>query len=296
VPIAAIDLTTNQILAAILVDGPVVGLASHPTNGRLYAATGSTNLDPKLCAIDTRSNTIVATAQLERAGTNGLAVHPVGGRVYVSQDQKLLVFDAATLAPLATITLPYGTRLSRPVLDRTGARLYLLNADFDAAQLLVVDTATNALSATLPLPARQVFNLALSPDDRTLYVLTAGESRVMAIDTTTRAIVGDTLVGASSATDPSHGIAGIAVHPNGSRLYVVNDVGTMSVLDTTTHRVVATLLTQTATRGIAISADGSRLYGANSATNTFSVVDTNTNTITALVQADKSPLLVALVP
>ncbi|MFD4620355.1 YncE family protein, partial [Streptomyces sp. NPDC058475] len=57
--------------------------------------------------------------------------------------------------------------------------------------------------------------------------------------------------------------------------YVTNDSsGTVSVIDTATNTVTATIPVGTAPQGVALTPDGTRVYVTNSGSDTVSVIDT----------------------
>ena len=84
---------------------------------------------------------------------------------------------------------------------------------------------------------------------------------------------------------------GVAVTPDGKKVYVANNEdNTTSVIDTTTNTVTATVPVGTYPSGVAVGPDGTKVYVASSAymenltySSTVSVIDTATNTVTATV-------------
>jgi YVTN family beta-propeller protein len=81
-----------------------------------------------------------------------------------------------------------------------------------------------------------------------------------------------------------------AITPDGTRAYVANFNNTVSVIDTSTNMVVATITIPVGSYplGVAITADGTRAYVANSS-GTVSVIATATNTVIATVQLSSFP-------
>jgi YVTN family beta-propeller protein len=63
---------------------------------------------------------------------------------------------------------------------------------------------------------------------------------------------------------------------------------TVSVINTATNTVVATVSVGTNPFGVAMTPDGSRVYVTNEGSNTVSVIDTATNTVTATVPVGDS--------
>ena len=80
--------------------------------------------------------------------------------------------------------------------------------------------------------------------------------------------------------------------PDGSKVYVTNSVsinGAVSVIDTATNTVSATIPVGNVPVGVAVSPDGSKVYVANSASNTVSVINTATNTVSATIPVGSEP-------
>jgi YVTN family beta-propeller protein len=74
---------------------------------------------------------------------------------------------------------------------------------------------------------------------------------------------------------------GVAVTPDGSSVYVSNEGGaTVSVIDTTTNTVIATITVGDSPFGVAVTPDGTRVYVANATGDSVSVITTATNTVT----------------
>jgi YVTN family beta-propeller protein len=85
---------------------------------------------------------------------------------------------------------------------------------------------------------------------------------------------------------------GVAVSPNGSKVYVGNqNSNDVSVIDTATNTVVATIPVGSFPAGIAVTPDGSKVYVANNVgSNTVSVIDTATNTVSATIPVGSNPI------
>src|ERR1700741_3777566 len=71
----------------------------------------------------------------------------------------------------------------------------------------------------------------------------------------------------------------------------------VTVIDTTTNKVVTTIDVGVAPAGVAVTPDGSKGYGANEAVNgTVSFIDTATNAVSATVAVGSNPIGVAVKP
>jgi YVTN family beta-propeller protein len=90
------------------------------------------------------------------------------------------------------------------------------------------------------------------------------------------------------------GLLGMALWamPTGAApLAYVTDLrsNTVSVIDTATNTVVATVPVGESPRDVGITPDGTHAYVANGFSNTVSVIDTATNTVVATVPVDSAP-------
>lgn len=137
----------------------------------------------------------------------------------------------------------------------------------------MIDTATNSVTTRITGVDTGTI-LGISPDGNRLYVGTAGASggALTIIDTN------DTT--ATVATIPiglSYSLPTIALSPDGSRAYIRTGYSQLSVLNTTTNTVTATISNALATSNLTVSPDGTRLYAA--ANNQVVVINTTNNTV-----------------
>jgi YVTN family beta-propeller protein len=100
---------------------------------------------------------------------------------------------------------------------------------------------------------------------------------------------------------------GVAITPNGRFAYVtntgavcdlcfVNQPSSVSVIDTATYSVVATVPVGQYPAAVAIAPNGAFAYVANFNSNSVSVIDTTTNTVTATVPVGTGPWGIAVTP
>src|SRR5262245_26898215 len=72
--------------------------------------------------------------------------------------------------------------------------------------------------------------------------------------------------------------------------YITNQISnTVSVIDTATDTVIATIPVGPSPFGVAVSPDGSKVYVANTSSNTVSVIDTATNAVSATITVGLPP-------
>jgi YVTN family beta-propeller protein len=98
--------------------------------------------------------------------------------------------------------------------------------------------------------------------------------------------------GAASVATIDVGLApfGVAVTPDGSKVYVANLSNTVSVISTATNVVSATISVGDGPVGVAFTPDGSRAYVANQFDHTVAVIATASNTVVATIKAGTSPI------
>jgi serine/threonine-protein kinase len=89
----------------------------------------------------------------------------------------------------------------------------------------------------------------------------------------------------------------VAVSPDGRHAYVTNNnSGSVSVIDTDSDSVTATVTVGTAPSGIAVAPDGRHAYATNQASGSVSVIDTDSNTVTATIPVGQGPGDIAVSP
>ncbi|MFZ1089787.1 MAG: autotransporter-associated beta strand repeat-containing protein, partial [Xanthobacteraceae bacterium] len=125
-----------------------------------------------------------------------------------------------------------------------------------------------------------------------VYVPNFFDNNVSVIDTPTNADTG-------SAIPVGSVPAAAAVRGDGSLVYVTNygsSSGSVSVINTATNTVVATVNVGSFPVGVAITGDGTRVYVANSGSNDVSVINTATNTVVATVNVGPLPQGIVISP
>lgn len=91
---------------------------------------------------------------------------------------------------------------------------------------------------------------------------------------------------------------GVAVDPDGSKVYIVSQSSGVSVIDTATNTVIATIPITSRPSGVAVSPDGTNVYVTRSSANQVLVIDAASNppVITATISVGSDPQGIAVTP
>ena len=203
----------------------------------------------------------------------------------------------------------------------------------DAGAVVILDPQERKTVAAIPV-GDEPEGVALSPDERFLYVAVEGENKVAVIDVAgrrviarvpvgqrprsiafspdgSRAYVTDELQGAVTEMDgrthqvlrtfalpgPGAKPMGVAVSPDGAKVYVTTGRGgTVVAIDAASGTVGAPLGVGQRPWGVAVSSDGRRLFTANGPSNDMTIVDTTTMRVVGKVLPGQRPWGVAAAP
>jgi YVTN family beta-propeller protein len=190
------------------------------------------------------------------------------------------VIDTATNTVIRTITV--GPRPRTVSVSPT--QVFIANqgepSPSDTGSVSVISIATNTVTATIPVEA--AFGIA-SFGDR-LYV-SGFTNAVSVISLASNSVIATIPIPGGI---PSAGVGaeplGVVVAPSGARVYTSNFIDkSVSVIDTASLSIVATVRLTDQPQAIAIDPSGSRVYTAN--LNSVSVIDTATNSLVMHIPA-----------
>jgi len=181
-------------------------------------------------------------------------------------------------------------------LNHDGSKLYgACHLDCDQPNILVIDTQTEEITATIPLGfGGYICGIAVTPDGSRVYVPVAriacgqtldSPSRVEVIDTATNAIIKTILTGGGA-----YGPTDLVITPDGSWVYVSHHGDNkIHIISTVTNTIVGSVSVAGQPVGIAVTPDGSRVYTAPRLLRSISVIDTSTNSVIATVPISIGP-------
>ena len=300
--VSVIDTATNQIAATI--DFPPgstpIAAAITPDSRKVYVtsqdAFSTCGANSAVFVIDTASNTVGAGPVAVECEPTAIAITPDGKLAYVASQlsDTISVIDTATDAVSATIKLPNGEGIADVAISPDGQRVYA--TVLAGSSVLVIDTSSNTVLDTQIDVGFSPAGISISPDGNLVYVTDASSSGgVAVIDAATGTVV---------ATIPvdNHPSA-VAFAPDGMLAYVtqagINTEGefTVSTIDTASSAVVGNPIeVGSFPTSIAITADGMQAYVGNERSNTVSVIETTSNSVTVTLSGMSSPRGIAARP
>jgi YVTN family beta-propeller protein len=202
----------------------------------------------------------------------GISVTPDGDQVLVTQrDGNALVFINTSDFSDPAYTLPVGNSPRGVAVEPHGRYAYVANFDDDTvSQISITGRSITDTIDVGDAPSGVAARYDAENETPVVYVTNYNDGTV-------------TVIGADSQTtviDVDDGPIGVAVTPDGSRVYVANsDDDTVSIIDTQTETVIDTLNVGDAPWGVAVGAQGDYVYVTNNFSDTVTVIQTSNNTI-----------------
>jgi YVTN family beta-propeller protein len=214
--VAVIDTATNIVTTIPVTPFPFEGggdaVAVSSDSQRVYFV-----FHGQLLVIDTATNTVISNLgglfDSDVAVTPELAVTPDGSKLYVTSSRcgggggcPISVIDTATNTLIADLlfgcffsdNLCYMPKAVAATPD--GRKVYtavFCGIDCSPDVVLVIDTATNTVTATIPVRGSKPEGVAVTPDGSKVYVANNGSDTVSVIDTATNAVIATIPVGSS---------------------------------------------------------------------------------------------------
>jgi len=316
--VSVIDTARNIVTATVDVGSGPEGVAVTPDRKKVYVVNSGNffgSLPGTVSVIDTATNKVIDTVNVGYYPT-GIAVNPNGKKVYVASQGNVSVIDTTTNSITAKVNV--GTNLWGIAVTPDGTKVYLTSSVWDNHTVSVIDTETNKVIDTVNV-GQGPNGVAVNQDGTKVYVANSADGTVSVINTATNIVSNTVNVGNSQNSGKVDSLYGIAVGVDGKKVYVTKNfrfsantaytakseqddippvVGlvapeslkTVSIIDTATNTVIATVEVGTHPRGISVTPDGEKVYVVNYGDGTVSVIDTKTNNVTATVAVGNSPI------
>src|SRR5262245_56982042 len=198
-----------------------------------------------------------------------------------------LLLGLLTLAALVAPQLPASAARLQTSAGAGAPQAYVGN--FNDNTISVLDTASNRVLTTIPVPAGP-HGLVATPDGRFVYVSSDGASTVSVIDTATDSVV--------SAVEVGQMPHGLAITPDGRRVLVaVFGTNRLLAIDTADNRPAGETAVASP-HNIAVSPDGRTAYVAaqQSGATALAIVDLASMTQVGSVPLEKTPRALSFSP
>jgi len=309
--VSVVDLSTNTVVATVpqavaatstaaatagIGLGPL-GVAINPAGTRVYVANYGDSTDLKtpgtVAVIDADQtsatlNKVIATITVG-VRPEIIAFNPSGTLAYVTNSVGNTVSVIDTTANKETTKLAVGGVPIGVAFTPDGKKAYVTLAD--KSRVAVIDAIANTVSSTtIPLSYSNPIGIAINSAGTFAYVADFGLAEASPAQAGAVSVIDLSKNAEVAAIPVGLGPTGIALSPDGSRVYVANYVGgTVSVVDATTNKMIAQTLSGVGSLGISVDSNGTFAYVNNSGSNSVTVLDLATNVASGAISVGSSP-------
>ena len=158
----------------------------------------------------------------------------------------------------------------------SGTYAYVTN--FNPSNVVIIDTATNTVTNSIPSGLNGPNGVAFSPSGTYAYVVNYGSTNVAIINTATNTVTNSIISGFST---PS----GVSFSPSGTYAYVTNPgTNNVVIINTATNTVTGSITSGFSNpTGVSFSPSGTYAYVTNGNSNNTVVINTATNSVTGSI-------------
>ncbi|BAE86319.1 cytochrome D1 domain-containing protein [Desulfitobacterium hafniense] len=290
--LSRINASTNKLIDTIKIDGSAHNVQVSP-DGKIIGATIAASMEGKSSHGSMNINDLAAFYDAQTGKLiNQVEVGEHPAHIVFTNDGKyalvtnngsnsVSVIDITTFKVKGTIPTgkgPHGFRISK-----NNKYAYIANMGQDTVSVL--DIANMKETKKIKVGKTPV-TTAISNDGKTLLVtINAGDSLAVV----------DVESGNVQKIPVGDGPAQVYLQGNDKFAFVANQgteekpSNTVSKIDLSTKKVVATIETGKGSHGVVISSDDKHVYVTNMFENTVSVIDNDQNKVIATVNVDKTP-------
>lgn len=228
------------ILDALALEEPAaeIEVGDHPahvvTDQEGHQAFVTNAGDDTLSVVDLNAGVVVAT--IPTGGyPHGLRLSPDGQRLLVAnvEDGSVSLIDVQTLAEVSRIAV--GAAPVQVVFLPDGSRAYVTLRDEDA--VAVIDMVSLKVTGRIPVGDGPI-QLYATPDGTRIFVANQGTDAAPSDQVSVIAVASGSVIDTVTAGMGAHGVS---ISTDGAMAFVTNVIdGSLSVIDTVTHEVLAT--------------------------------------------------------
>lgn len=282
--LVVINLSSNRIVDTVSLGGEVYDVAYDAANGQVYASHGT--WDDSVSVINATSDQITGTIRVS-PGPAGITLDPARARAYVIGTNVSIV---STVTDTVTGWINAGAYPSYAALDGSNGYLFVTNTNSNSVS--IIDTATDSVVST-PQVGSTPGNIVYDPANGDIYVVDDNPNSANAAGSVT------VLNGSSGAlvTTIQVGVCpwGAAYDSSTNDVFVTDttctSAGSLSVIDSTTNTVSATVALGWDTYPYAIAYDGVNglLYTANYFATNLSIINGSTQRVIGTIGSGALP-------
>jgi YVTN family beta-propeller protein len=197
--------------------------------------------------------------------THGVALNPDGKTGYISDGagNAIVVFDRKSLAVQATV--PAGTNPDGITFEPTTNTVWAFNGH--SKNVSVLDTRTNTIVATTPLPGKPEFPHA--DGHGSVFANIEDQNSIVKVDAKSHQIL------ATWKLEGCDSPSGLAIDRTAHRLFSVCDGGKMAIVDDSTGKVLGLASIGDGPDAAAFDPKHKLAFSSNGQSGTLSVVDTS---------------------
>jgi YVTN family beta-propeller protein len=287
----------HSLFAATYTAMAIVLGGAPSTESRAQTAYIPNNSSNTVSVIDTYATPNIVTATiLVGNGPLGVAVALDGSKVYIGNqnDNTVSVIETTTNMVIGS-PINVGVSPSELAVAPDGSKVYVSNANYNVNPGICAPNTVSVIHTIITPPDATPLNgvtsisgvgsggrgLAITPDGSTVFVVSGWPCyAVYVIDTASQSVINTIPL---TQGDPVLA----AISPDGSKVFVSNDNGVVSVIGithptptTTSYTVEPTPIALLSTWGLAVTPDGKWLYAG--AGNNVDVINTATNAYTTI--------------
>ncbi|MBV8211771.1 MAG: beta-propeller fold lactonase family protein [Verrucomicrobia bacterium] len=278
-------LPVNKIITTVSVGlAGTAGLAITPDSNTLYDGdVGFSAIIP--INVSNPQNPVIgnAIATGSGGGITNLVITPSGATLYAveSINPPWVLGSVAVFKNASSPNVAYsetiqglGEEPGGIAVNPTGTQLYI--TDFGSASVNVIKTKKNRLVPYQLQAGNGPTGVAFTPNGKYAYIANFDDNTVVVINTATQLLVGAPIKVGSNPQS-------VVMAPNGKNVYITNQDGTVSVINTATKKVTATINTNSGNNhaypGSAITPNGNYFYVVAQSSLQVVMVSTATNQI-----------------
>jgi DNA-binding beta-propeller fold protein YncE len=241
------------------------GVAFSPDGRKAYVAVEGEGM---IAMLDTATGQVLSATPVDSIG-RGLAVSPDGRLLYVAGATGVSVLHAGTNTVIDTLDLPPGDGSQAIALGPEGRFLYVADDCVGGAVTLFDIMSRKTLTTLFGEGAARPIAVAAAPDGMLAFFalsLTVDSGVLLVFDPLERRVLEQIALGSSPV--------GLAVSPDGTRIYVAAEEGFVAVVDAKTYEITAEMEMGIRLVALALSPDGRKLYVGDSGNSSVEVIRT----------------------